>query len=185
MPADRAFGRVEKKLRRIETILLPSEYLDEYAKVGRVYIHGQDWQAYDFKDAIEKTVKRPLPFKITETKRIKVDSSSTDGNVTACKFYSAQGEKHSILKRGQKWPSVKPMLLRLESCVKPAKQKDVKKLLLAIGIDIENYIPAATYGPLTYLETIKAFYAPICISDAMDVDSDEEDDEATVAIYDK
>ena len=36
LPADRAFGRVEKQLRRHETILLPSEYIDEFGIVGEV-----------------------------------------------------------------------------------------------------------------------------------------------------
>ena len=59
MPADRTIDRVEKMLRRIDNIVLPSEYLPEFAKVGRVHVHGQDWEAYDYKEAIEKHVKEP------------------------------------------------------------------------------------------------------------------------------
>ena len=153
----------------------------EFAKVGRVYVHGYDWQAYDHKYAIEQNVKRPLPFRITDAKRIKIDPAT--GSVTVCNFYSAQGEKHSILKRGRQLSAIKPTLLKPESCVKPAKQTDVKKLLLVIGINIEDSNPSAT-GPRTYHETVKELYAPICVSDAMDVESDEED-EATVVHYDE
>jgi len=98
MPPDRAFGRVEKKLRNIETILLPSEYLEQFASVGRVHLHGQDWVAFDFKDSVEKNLKRPLPFKIPKAKRMKINPF--ERNVTVCTFYSALGEKNTILKRG-------------------------------------------------------------------------------------
>ena len=75
------------------------------------------------------------------------------------------------------------MPLKLESCVKPAKQRDVKNLLLAVGIDIEDNYQAAQLGPHTYLETVKEFYAAICISESLDNDSDE--GEGTVVSYDE
>ena len=49
MPADRAFGRVEKILKRKETILLPQEYYEAFEEVGNVMKHGIDWGVYYFK----------------------------------------------------------------------------------------------------------------------------------------
>ena len=121
MPPDRAFGRVEKKLRNIETILLSSEYVEPFASVGRVHLHGQDWVAFDFKDLVEKNLKRPLLFKIKNAKLMKINPF--DRNVTICTFkmYSALGENYTILKRGKRWSNIKSHLLALESCVKPTK----------------------------------------------------------------
>ena len=43
MPPDRAFGRVEKLLRRKETILMPCEYFAVFSEVGNVLRSGDDW----------------------------------------------------------------------------------------------------------------------------------------------
>lgn len=50
MPPDRAFARVEQKLNKKETVLLPAEYYAEFEKVGTVHVFSSDWNAYDFKE---------------------------------------------------------------------------------------------------------------------------------------
>ena len=185
LPADRAFGRVEKKLRCIESILLPSEYLEQFAAVGQVYLHGQDWLTFDFKDAAERHMKKPLPFKITEAKLIKINPF--ERNVTVCKFYSAQGEKHTVLKRGRRWSAIRPLPLKLESCVKPAKQKDVTKLLQAMGIDVTINLPSTgVFGPQSYIDTVRQFYGAICSHPMRDlIESESDDDDTLTVIYDE
>ena len=78
MPEDRAFGRVEKMPRRIETILLPSGYYESFTKIGNLMIYPDDWRVYDFKGLSESTIRRPPSFKITESKIVEI-SAETSG----------------------------------------------------------------------------------------------------------
>lgn len=72
MPPDRAFGRVEKMLRRQETILLPAQYFTIFNEVGRVLQYGIDWEVNDFKSLSNKVVKKQPGFRITDAKVLEV-----------------------------------------------------------------------------------------------------------------
>lgn len=136
------------------------------------------------KEAFEKVIKRPAPFKITDAKRIVVRPSPAQ--ITVCNNYSAPGTQYTLLKRGKKWSTITLQPLQTESFVKPAKQKDVLKLLNVIGFTLDDNIEPDV-RPCTYTQTVAHFYRPICQpTDAMDISSDDSDseDEATVAMYD-
>ncbi|XP_011662417.1 soluble scavenger receptor cysteine-rich domain-containing protein SSC5D [Strongylocentrotus purpuratus] len=62
---------------------------------------------------------------------------------------------------------------------------EVKLASGSYNINIEEKNPAAMQRPRTYLRTDKEFYAAICILDATEVDRNEEEDEATVVMYDE
>ena len=131
MPPDRAFGRVEKILRRHETILLPNQYFTIFSEVGRVLLYGVDWKVYDFKALSDKVVKKQPGFKITEAKILEVPPPPS--KMTVKNFYAATGCQHSILKKG-----VKLRLLHAEESapanqVKAVKKRDVLQLLQAMG----------------------------------------------------
>ena len=99
MPADRAFGRVEKILRTHETILLPDKYYDCFNEVGNVGKFGIDWFVYDYKKIADKVFKKQPDFKITEAKILKV--FPTPGQLTAKNFYASSGCRRSLVKRGK------------------------------------------------------------------------------------
>lgn len=50
LPADRVFGRVEKQMRRIKEVILPSEYNAIYREHGVVKEVNSDWLIRKFKD---------------------------------------------------------------------------------------------------------------------------------------
>lgn len=50
LPADRVFGRVEKKIRQVPEILSPPEYVKIYREVGEVKVLGVDWTVKDYKE---------------------------------------------------------------------------------------------------------------------------------------
>lgn len=54
MPPDRLFGRLEKELRKCESILSPEEYYKFYRNHATVKILGENWLVYDFK-SIQKS----------------------------------------------------------------------------------------------------------------------------------
>lgn len=166
MPADRAFGRVEKILKTKETILLPEEYYAAFEEVGHVIKYGTDWGVYDFKEQADSNLKKPPTFKISDTKVLEV--APPPANVLIKNYYNVAGCHHSLLKRGRHWRSLEAAPVEDTSCVKNAKKRDVKRLLIAMGQ--ENN------------QEIKAFYNPICQIDeeAMDVEDSDEEDEATV-----
>lgn len=49
LPVNRVFGRIEQQVRKKDTVLMPEEYYDILSNHGNVHIHGQHWNAYDFK----------------------------------------------------------------------------------------------------------------------------------------
>lgn len=53
MEADQVFGRIEKDMRKRETVLLPSTYQDIMQQHGTVKRFNDDWRAYDFKKLVK------------------------------------------------------------------------------------------------------------------------------------
>ena len=49
MPADRLFGQVEKRMKRVKDILTADEYYFFYSIVGLVRKLGDNWKVRDFK----------------------------------------------------------------------------------------------------------------------------------------
>ena len=181
MPPDRAFGRVEQRLKKIETVLLPEEYYQEFATVGTVHVYDQDWWAYNFKDVPATHLKTQHSFKITEAKILEVTKSAP---VKVYNHYSAAPCEHAILKRGHQWNNMEISPLDNTNCVKPAKKRDVLGLLGDMGY---STTPSAdTVRPMTRAQTIAHFYNEICndAADAMDIGSgdSESEDEATVEV---
>ena len=72
MPPDRVFGVTEKKLRRMDTIILPEEYHKIFEEGATLLQFGKDWTVQDWKSEAAKTIKGPsaLHFKISLIKRL-------------------------------------------------------------------------------------------------------------------
>lgn len=64
LPADRAFGRLEKELKKIPVITTQEEYFHIFEKHGKVHKLYEDWKLYDIK-AIEQNniTKKSVVFK--------------------------------------------------------------------------------------------------------------------------
>lgn len=131
IPPDRVFGRIEKELRRMETIINPQEYIDIFSKYGQVKIVGKDVPVYDFKSCVAENVKAPsqLHFQFAPSKRLKLvkDKKSIllKGETT---YRSDLGSFKPFLKKGKMF-NFEPDQLPVQVPVKPEKLKDVDKLL--------------------------------------------------------
>ena len=66
LPCERAFGILEKKLKKIEQIYSPEEYYNVYSTQGKVEIAERDMSVLGFKSLSLKVFKKPLPIKIQE-----------------------------------------------------------------------------------------------------------------------
>ena len=131
MPSNRAFGRVEKLLRRKETILMPYEYFAVFSEVGNVLRYGDVWKVCDFKALAKTAVKNQPGFRITDAKVLKEMPESSQ--MTVKNFYAAVGCQQSILKRESRLSSLVAKELPPINTVKAVKKRDVLQLFQALG----------------------------------------------------
>lgn len=129
LPADRVFGRIEKSIRRHDTILLPAKYKEILAEHGTVFNLEDEWMPLDFKSEVTKYVKSTRSFKISEAKVLEL----ADGKLGCNSSYSGNFEQHTVLKKGKSWSTFNPIALPLHSCVKSEKRNDVLRLLNEVG----------------------------------------------------
>lgn len=133
LPADRVFGRIEKKIRKVDTLIDPQEYLNIFSEFGTVRKVTEEVAVADWKTEVSSVLKSAggLHFKFAPSKRI-IIKKDRKGNI------SLQGEEHyrsdlgvpkGILKKGKTLAMIKPQLLTSTVSIKPEKLTDVDKLL--------------------------------------------------------
>ncbi|XP_065650886.1 uncharacterized protein LOC136079093 [Hydra vulgaris] len=115
LPADRVFGRVQQDIKKHEQILEPDIYRDILSRHGRVFVFGQDWSALDFKAEVKKFAKIIKTFKISEGKKLIINSNHLE--IAQCSYHS-EPTSHSLLKKGKKWDTFKPSIPATKNCVK-------------------------------------------------------------------
>ena len=93
MPADRAFCRV---VRKHESILLPSEYFEEFQFVGGVRQYPTQWAIYDLKAFATDVLKSKQTFLISRQHRLQISGTVFE----ASSNFSGAFEQFSILERG-------------------------------------------------------------------------------------
>jgi hypothetical protein len=131
LPADRVFGRMEKVLRRLEVLLLPSDYHKIYQDFGIVYVLGSDWELKDCKAQVKKLFKANLGFKISQVKVIRFESNK----IGVKSLYNGEFCYHNIGKKGKKINAFNPEVISLKSCITQVKAADVMKLLTSAGVE--------------------------------------------------
>lgn len=57
LPSDRIFGRVEKSIRKLKTIVNPDEYKTIFKDYGTVLELGKHFEVYNWKEKVESTIK--------------------------------------------------------------------------------------------------------------------------------
>jgi hypothetical protein len=135
MPPDRAFGRVEKMLNKVESINEPKEYFKIFSNVGQIREIGIDWNVYDLKTYAQNILKPKKPFNISDAKMIRIEPKKT---IEIKNNYSGLYESYSILKRGKRFSLSNLVKLSLKTHVKPVKLFDIKKLIDKIGINEDH-----------------------------------------------
>lgn len=133
LPADRVFGRVEKRLRKAVTVYTQQSYQELYAEFGNVLVLGKDWQLKNTKSL--SSIFRNLT-QLKEVKRIILKKHLSNKNVfiTPQKFYKVDenGLASSLLKRGFSIKNTVNFDLQEQSlnhCIPQAKKDDVDSLL--------------------------------------------------------
>lgn len=134
MPPDRVFGKSEKRLRKIETIVTPDEYAEEIENIGsKILRRGEDWHVFGWKAEAKRVLKTTssMHFKISQIKKllIKRIPKSESVLVQAYESFSEPGIFKSILKRGSRFSTVSPEIIEKGRVVKSAKLRDMKQLL--------------------------------------------------------
>lgn len=129
LPGDRVFGRIEQKIRKTDTILLPETYYDILQQFGHVHLYGTDWKGFDFKSATKACVKSQKSFKISEARMLDLSTNKVGVKTS----YNGEYSFYRVLKRGKRWADLKPEVIPKQTSVKAAKRRDVLALLGAIG----------------------------------------------------
>lgn len=142
LPADRVFGRIEKKIKKVDTLITPQDYLDIFSEFGTVCKVTEDIAVEDWKTEVSSVFKVTggLHFRFAQSKRIIIEKNNN-------RLIFVQGHEHyrsaltsaapkSILKRGKTLSMMKPRRLPYSVNAKPEKLADVDKLLQKhFGVD--------------------------------------------------
>ena len=95
LPADRVFGRIGQQLKKLDTVLMPEEYLAVLRNHGTVHTYGEDWEAFDYKNEVKRFTKTQRAFKISEAKALEINSDSLGFR----SVYYGEFCNHGLLKR--------------------------------------------------------------------------------------
>ncbi|CAH1643163.1 unnamed protein product [Spodoptera littoralis] len=134
MPADRVFGNIEKRIRKLEVITQPSDYTDIISECATV-TKLDEIDFLDWKTSIQNIVKTPaqLHFKISQCKRIIIRRTKKQGDVMIRGelFYNSDtGAPRTFCRKGKKAELIQPSTISKGIDVKPLKLRDVRNLLL-------------------------------------------------------
>ena len=168
LPADRAFGRVKKRLRKIETILLPSEYYNEFRSVGEVHEYPRDWSVYDLKKFARGVLKSKQTCEISQQLRLEISGAT----FKAWTSFEGAMKEFSILKRGKNFSDFGAPNLRCQpnNRMKAAKKKDVLRLLNVIAVSESH--PAHAFYKNSCSPDVDNEEEEVSVSEASAVDSD-------------
>lgn len=134
MPADRIFGVIEKKLKRLEVIVHPSEIKEIIAETSTLVELGRncpilDWRA-SVKNILKQTTSWPMKFK--ECKRFILKRSKKCGNVLVRgePFYkSDMAAAVNICRKQKNIAMIEAQVLPAVVSINKNKLEDVEKLL--------------------------------------------------------
>ncbi|CAH1116482.1 unnamed protein product [Phaedon cochleariae] len=125
LPADRVFGRTERKLRKKVSINTVEEYRAVYATVGTVKHSGPDWMIKDVK-SLSQNFKNNVGIK--DLKKIIITKINNHVKVTGQMYYRFEEEKTptTLFKKGITSTSAQRFLMEslpLEHPIQEAKKK--------------------------------------------------------------
>lgn len=128
MEPDQIFGRIEKRVRKHESILLPDEYREIFREQGSVKVLGDDWRIYNHKQLTDKYIKKNNELSLRDTKRSLFKKGFTN-KIWCSNTYRSNFHEYSIVKRNTVLAGLKAPLFPLKSHVSAEKKRDVEQLL--------------------------------------------------------
>lgn len=132
IPPDRVFAQIEKKLKKIESIVEPQEHNNILSDSGTVFKLGIDYPDYDWKKTSEKYIKPPgsWHFKFAPTKRFFITKHNNKVMVQGEVFYRSElGQRKSVMKANRNITTSRIDVVTLGIAVNPLKLRDVQNLL--------------------------------------------------------
>lgn len=135
MPSDRVFGLIEKKLKKMTTIINVSEYHDIFRSHGTVKEIAKDWVPLDWKAEATKFIKSAsqLHFQISQCKKIMLKKSIKNRSRILIKgeiAYNVETGVFKFLEKKKKTVSmVQPKEILIGVPVNKNKIQDVNNLL--------------------------------------------------------
>lgn len=168
LPPDRVFGQIERVLRKKATIITPQQYKDILAQFGNVKDVGTEVPVYNWKQSVSETVKAPsqLHFQFAPSKRITL--KRTKNNTVVLKgepnYRVDIGQFKLFVKKGKSLTCINPEVLPTKVPVKPAKLKDVEKLI------------RKHFGDEWEQDDTLVFYKNVLSQDCVELEDNEEDE---------
>lgn len=134
MPADRFFGVIEKKLRKMEVVLHPKEIIDIVSENATLVKFGEDCTVFDWKTSIKDIVKPTTTWNIqfNQCKRFILRRSKKPGNVLVrgeVYYKSDLATAQNICRPRKLIKMINPIILPSIVAVNKSKLSDVNKLL--------------------------------------------------------
>lgn len=133
IPPDRVFALTEKKIRRIENILNPDDYISLMSSNATIFRVVDEVPVFDWKEASRRVLKntQSLHFQISKCKKIMIEKQSRKIVVRGELSYRNEiGQLLPITKRGKKISQILPERLQGTVAIKQEKRDDVNKLLI-------------------------------------------------------
>lgn len=132
IPPDRVFAQIEKRLKRIETLVDPAAHESILAESGTVFKPGRDYTDHDWKQASNVFIKPPSQwhFKFAPTKRFFITKNKDKPLVQGEVFYRNElGARKSVVTSKRNIMSSRLGAVATGTVIKPLKLRDVKNLL--------------------------------------------------------
>lgn len=136
LPPDRVFGRIEKVVKRKDTIISPGEYREIFSEFSTVKILGNDFKVFDWQKAVKSTIQPPgkWHFKFSLAKRFTIQKIRLNGKISIkmkgeVSYKSDTGMFKSVVKKGWQLANMEIEELPENVPVQAAKLVDVNNLL--------------------------------------------------------
>lgn len=162
IPPDRVFGRIEKELLTMNTIITPEDYYAVFLKHGKTMKIGEDFQVFDWKTATGDVLMKPAQwhFKFAISKRFIITRGKVPSAPVLVRGESAYnldtGMAKKVCKRNKTVRDIIPSMIRRGIAVKQTKINDVKKLLqLHFGEGWEDIPYLKFYKDIIYCGTFR------------------------------
>ena len=133
LPADRVFGRLEKRIKQHPIIVTKEEYAAHYSNFGKVHMLDEEWKLYNIKN-LESSFQKVES--IQSKKRIIIKKVQVrrklECHVKTFRYYNYESgtEKfQNLIKKGKNYQSIKLTELKTGHVISEEKKKDVSKLL--------------------------------------------------------
>lgn len=149
IPPDRVFARIEKVIKKMETIVTVTEYENIFADHGTVFKLGSDVDVKDWKQASKLAIKPPGQWhaSFSASKRF-ILNKSKNGQVTVRaeqSYKSDLGMFRSVFKKNKSINDIDPVAVMGGIPPNPKKLDDVKTLLVKHYGDDWVSLPELSY----------------------------------------